>query len=265
MKYCFAYKKVRGIAEKADELLVEYKRKDATIPDFIELYKDKRIILEVKDAATENDLQIFKALCEKYSNVVIQLYTPINEVKKYDFPFYFSTYINTWDILLYYLSLGVTDVYIVEELGFELDKVSKVVHNANAQVRVFPNVAQSQWKEMPGIKKFFIRPEDVEYYEPYVDVFEFYGKDDFLATLYKVYNNDRKWFGPLNEIIIDLNSDLDGKYTIPRFGERRATCGRKCLKGEPCAICDRVKELSHTLEQAELIVKVDKNIEFDNK
>lgn len=65
-----------------------------------------------------------------------------------------------------------TDMYICEELGFSLLKISKILHDNNVKVRVFPNICQSSFPETESIKTFFIRPEDIIFYAPFVDVFE---------------------------------------------------------------------------------------------
>ena len=171
---------------------------------------------------------------------------------------------NTKDELLGYIQLGVSDVYIGDNLGFELDKVAEIAHQNNVQIRVFPNVAQSSWKETPGLKKFFIRPEDVTFYSDYVDVFEFWGTNlKKQEIFYKIYSK-QEWFGSLNEIIYELNEELDSRYIIPRFAEKRIRCKKECLKGGKCQICDRIKELSHTLEEAHIIVDYNNKEDLNN-
>ena len=51
-----------------------------------------------------------------------------------------------------YISLGVSDIYIGEDLGFELDKVSKIAKEHNIQIRTFPNIVQTQWKYASSLK-----------------------------------------------------------------------------------------------------------------
>lgn len=41
-------------------------------------------------------------------------------------------------------------------MGFELDKISKIAHNNNIKIRVFPNVAQSSWNDTQDIYKFLL-------------------------------------------------------------------------------------------------------------
>jgi hypothetical protein len=57
-------------------------------------------------------------------------------------------------MLYEYLDYGVTDVFITEQLGFEVDKVAEIAHSKNVQVRAFPNVAQSQYEKLDDICKF---------------------------------------------------------------------------------------------------------------
>ena len=66
--------------------------------------------------------------------------------------------------------------------------MAAAAHVKNIQIRVFPNVAQSR-SEIPAIKQFFIRPEDLNAYEPYVDIYEFYRVNSSINTdvLYEIY------------------------------------------------------------------------------
>ena len=131
---------------------------------------------------------------------------------------------------------------------------------------MFPNVAQSSWEGTAALKKFFIRPEDVDAYEPYIDTFEFWDDSDeyrnhqkhMNIVLHHIYAIDKKWFGKLNEIIYGLDCDIDSRFTIPRFAEMRIKCNKKCMKGGSCNICDNIYDLSKTLEKAEIMVKIDK-------
>ena len=169
---------------------------------------------------------------------------------------FFKTGVDNWELLHGILALGVTDMYIVEDLGFSLDVIAEILHAAGVQVRVFPNVAQSAWSTTPGRIKFWIRPEDVESYEDYVDVFEFfYERYDQQLVYYDIYAVDGKWNGDLSEIIIVLNEKIDSRRLLPTFVTRRTHCGRRCLKGGNCEMCKIMVELSKTLEEKDLIVE----------
>ena len=266
MKYCLNYNKDTEHSksiQNVDEWTIVYNSKDNTLLDFLNLHKDKRINIYIKE---ENiDFKFLTELCEKFKNVYIKLkgdyYFNIVKENKPNFRFFFDTHINDWDVLTGILKLKATDVYIVENLAFEIDKVHDITKGFNTQVRVYPNIAQSKWSDSPAIKKFFIRPEDLDLYKEYVDVIEFYDVDKKIDIYYNVYKQKQKWFGRLDEIILDFNSDIDNKYIIPRFAEMRIKCGKNCLKGGNCRRCEIIEELSNNLEESKLIVSIDKKKE----
>ena len=145
MKYCFNYNKNTQQAQninKADEWTIEYNSKDNTLLEFLELHKDKRINIYFKKEDVNE--KFLKELCEKYNNVYIKLDFQYILNNKPDFRFFYDLPINDIDLLIGILKLGVTDVYIVENLCFELDKIAEIVHLYNASVRAYPNVAQSR-------------------------------------------------------------------------------------------------------------------------
>ncbi len=271
MKYCLVLTDIPAI-EKADEILLEYNKKNLKIIDYIKEHSNQRIILNISnldEALQYKEIEKLNAIyVENKLNFSIKLPSYNEKIKdllpNLQVPFFFDWIITDWDELLGYIQLGVSDVYIGNNLGFELDKVAEVAHQNNVQIRVFPNVAQSSWKETSGLKKFFIRPEDVTFYSDYVDVFEFWGTDlKKQEIFYKIYNK-QEWFGSLNEIIYELNEELDSRYIIPRFAEKRVRCKKECLKGGKCQICDRIKELSYTLEEAHIIVDYNNKEDLNN-
>lgn len=260
MNYCLNYNKdtehLKCIKE-VNEWTIEYNDKDTTLLEFLELNKDKRINLYYK--YNKIDFLFLEKLCEKYSNLYIKfsfsLYEEVNKIKP-NIKYFYDIKINNWDTFLGIIKNNVTDIYIVEDLGFELDKISYFSHAMNVKIRVYPNIAQSQWEDTPALKKFFIRPEDLEFYSKYIDTIEFYNVDKKLDIYYKIYSKDKKWLGKLNEIILNFNSEIDNKYIIPRFVEKRISCNKKCLKGGKCKKCDNIELLSKSLEKNNLIVKI---------
>lgn len=277
MKYCITLYRNCPIQDKVDEMIIRYNPKDETLFEFIELHNGQRIIIDIGDIddflekSYLNRFLAFKGMKPELKNWGFRLppHAAISkaareklwqDLQNAEIPFFSKEFVHDWDTLDAYINSAVTDIYITEALGFELDKVAKVVHDAGKQVRVFPNVAQSTamfW--INGIKTFFIRPEDIEFYEPYVDVCEIWAEDQKQVVYYDIYAKDKKWFGPLKEIIIGLKSDIDSRFILPRFAERRIKCGKDCLKGGKCQMCDRIESLSYTLKEAGLLVKKKEN------
>lgn len=261
MKYCVDFTKDFKYLDKVDELRININSNTKQNPlPFMAEFPDKRIIIDaevVSDYLIRSLATVRKEHPELNFTVAIKYKDKkhIEDFKEKDIPFFFSNFVADWDKLQGFLSFGVTDMYIVENLGFELDRVAAILHERGVKVRVFPNMSQSSYLETPALKQFFIRPEDIEVYDPYVDVCELVGGKKQLSVYYKIYAMDKKWFGPLREIIIGFDNDLDSRFVLPPFAARRIKCGKRCFKGLPCNICDRIASAAKTLEDNNLLIK----------
>lgn len=271
MKYCVDYKKDFRYLDQVDELTVHFRRKDTSLVDFLLLHQKQRVnicIDDEEDFIDNDSIKLFDAIriehpeidfslkLKDYKNEKVKEIVNIIKASAVKHKFFFATFVKDWDTLFGYMELCPSDMYIVENLGFELSSVADILHAVDIRVRVFPNIAQSSWSGTEALKKFFIRPEDVYFYEPCVDVMEFIGKEDSISTYYKIYAIDKKWFGKLNEIIIDFNdNEIDSRFILPQFAARRLNCGKRCFKGRPCRTCNAIKELATLLESKNLMIK----------
>lgn len=271
MKYCIDYRRNFRYLDKIDEITINFNRYDTSLLDFLLSHKDKRINIFIKDTEDfieSRSIRIFDSIAiehpeinfvfklRNYEDERVKDLVEIIQDRTMRHKYFFMTYIRDWDTLLGYIQLKPSDIYIVENLGFEIAAVADLLHSKNIRVRVFPNVAQSAWKNTPSLLKFFIRPDDVPIYEPFVDTMEFFGNGESLETYYRIYAIDKKWTGKLNEVIIDFkDSDIDGRYIIPVFASRRVNCGKRCLKGIGCNVCNVIERLSEILEKNNLVVR----------
>lgn len=272
MKYCINYKHSFNYLNEIDEITIQYDQNNPkTLEDFLQLYQNKRINIVIQneeDFIENNRIEIFKnisinnpninfalvlqslkksTVAQEIYNIIINCGVPIK--------YFFYEMVNDWDTLWGYIKYNPSDMYIVESLGFEIDKVAKILHDKNIKIRTFANVAQSSWKDIDSLYKFFIRPEDIIWYESYIDVIEFFGNNNRIGTLYKIYAKDKKWPGLLNELILDFDNDIDNRFILPDFGLHRLKCGKQCLKGKRCKICDTTYQLSNTLKKNDIYIK----------
>lgn len=274
MKYCINYSNKSHIIDKVDEILIRYDKNKILelFTQFIPAHLNQRVIVQLMEEnnidTIVNNLKKIISIYNENKDIKFDIQLPfynqkfMEELKDTNLKYFFKAAANSWDKFTGLISQNVSDIYITDELAFELDKVAEIAHKNNIKVRIYPNIAQSRWDKLSDILKFFIRPEDIEMYEPYVDVCEFYGdKAQQIDTYYKIYQEDKKWFGDLQEIIIGLDSKIDSRYIIPRFAEKRIKCGKDCLKGGKCEMCKRILDLSEQLENAHLIVQIDKEKE----
>lgn len=258
--FCLEYyphtsKYIKGV----DEFKIIYNPADRSLEDFLDFYKDISIIIDVSNNFDEVDAKLLKGLYDKYHNFKIifsyLMEEYIDRVKKYKLPFFFSNSITTIDQMTGLLEYQPTDMYICEELGFHLDKISKILHEHNIKVRVYPNICQSSFSKTPSIKTFFIRPEDISIYANYVDVFELITDEQRQEIIYKIYKQE-KWFGEIKEIIPSFKSDLSSRYLLKEFGAIRLRCGKRCVyKPGCCNICDRMIDVADTLKESKLVIR----------
>ena len=257
--FCLNYYPSQKYLQDAEEFKIRYRPADRTLEDFLNVYQDKSIIIDVTDAFEEVDAQLLKGLYDKYKNIKIIFNFNnkdyLSRAKENKLPFFFTNPVTTIDQLYGLLNYNPTDMYICEELGFFLDKISKILHKNNIKVRVFPNICQSSFSDTPSIKTFFIRPEDIAIYSTFVDVFELITDEKRQQVLYKIYKQE-KWFGKIKEVIPTFKGELDSKYLLNTFGVFRSKCGKRCLyKPGSCAICDRFIEVADTFEKNKIVIR----------
>lgn len=262
-------RKFKYLDQNNIQLNINYKPKIKQLDNFIQMYRTHRINLIFSDFNYDKDIQIIQALKEKYSDTKIVMCMPkyTEEIEKvlsqHLLPHYYYQFINTWELFEGFLSLNVTDIIITGDLAFNVKIASKKVKEKGKFLRCYCNISQSEWIKTSPLKTFFIRPEDLELYEGYIDVVEFeIGNIPTLRlnTLYEIYAKDKKWFGKLNELIVGFNADDDSRFIIPRFGEKRLDCGRRCLQSTypTCQICDHISQLGQTLKDKNIMVTIDK-------
>lgn len=240
-----------------DEIIVKYEGNEDKLRNFLTEHRPQKITISIETfIKPETITDLLELKKEGYSFSVrsaVILPEHMSLFLKAEIPFFINRHLLSWDEFLYHIELGVSEVYISGGLGFELQSVSNIAKERNVKIRVIPNVAQGYPLGIPAIKQFYVRPEDIELYSAYVDTFELQGPHDKMDIIYKVYR-DGQWYGNIRELIIGFEADLDTKHVIPLFGEKRLECGRRCLKGKRCHLCDSISQLATTLGDRGLIL-----------
>lgn len=259
MKYCILYHRKFRYMNQIDEIIIKFRDRQVGLIDFLKkkIKPFQRVIITPEpDVYINNNLDIIEVAKSIHKNIAILLPLEQRDVaidlSQMNVDFFFNDFVDKWDVLMSYINFGVSDVYIVNELGFELKEVAKVCHEKKVQVRVFPNVAQysNHIKNLNNFTAFFIRPEDLGFYEPYVDVCELFGEPDKYSVIYDIYTK-RSWLGDLKDLIIGLEQSILNNTIMPLFGERRLNCEKKCYQGK-CIICEKISTVSKQLEEANL-------------
>ena len=247
MKFCVEYLSSFRYMDMADEIILDYKYNKSS-EDIIEVAKTfnkdtQRLIIDISGIynSFEAIMPILKKLQQEYPNMAVR----VNALSQYQLfkdagiPFFFRDFCSTDDEVFSYIAQGVSDIYIVNNLGFSLVRIGEYCKNKNVRVRIIPNIAQApihQGDYIPDICKFFVRPDDIAEYETLVDVCEIIAPADTLSVLFRVYKYDRQWLGNLKDLIAGINDDIYNSGLAPQFGHYRMICNHACMQ-EKCNLC----------------------------
>lgn len=269
MKSCLEWRRSCRFLSEVDQFNIDFKDKKQQLIKFLDIFAiTQRVNIRIPNNLSENQIELLIALGEsqKYNIAIcfIRKYSYQNEqifnnFKSHNIPCYFYNLIDNWDELTGYCSIGVSDIFVTGELGFDLERAAAATHKNNVRIRCYVNMCQSRWlKDTTGLKTFFIRPEDLQIYNDYIDVIQFSLRDEDLQQqdiLYQIYFKDNKWDGDLKEIIQGLKVSLNSYYLLGNeFGKRRLNCQKRCLKGNSrCNFCETIKNLADTIENSPIL------------
>lgn len=264
MNYCARYDNNINLSG-FDEISVRYiENKEGAFFQFLEKHPTQKITLIISDPSTDIDWSALNAYYQQYPNFSICFWDiskfqpfPSSIPEACAIPFYTGYLATNFEQLCYLCEKGVAEVYIGSELCFDLKCVKQQANQYNIKLRAFPNVAQSTVQATKPIKKFFIRPEDVSIYVPYIDTLEFFGDNKRQEALLRIYQSGI-WSNNLNALIIDFPTSLDSRHILPSFAQMRLSCAHKCFKGSRCSICDRSLNIAKNLKEQQLFIKTTK-------
>lgn len=247
------------------EVIVKYKKSLQENIDIVKEYTQYRIVFLVSAiVVNENNIDELTLLSNSYKDLVFcaeDFYTA-KLMRENGLPMFLdrNAIATTFDMLVRYCELGVTDVYVGGQLGFSLDKVKYITEKYGVKVRVIPNLAQYSGgngyidiAHMDTINAFWIRPEDINMYEDLIDVIEFAGTDNAQEVFYSIYAIDHSFIGDLKNLIGGMTS-LNNKSLPSEFTENRIDCDKKCLF-DRCHKCFKFQELSKLIDEHSLTIE----------
>lgn len=272
MKYCTVYHQHLKAPKAADEIIINYTNDIKNLISFLlNKCSRQRVIIQIIDFENfikVKEIEKIKIIKQTYPDLNFALLIPsifgplsttadkekvrlIQICQENKIPYFTEDRCGTWDKFYILSQLGVTDIYVVEALGFNLPTVSKIAHSRSISLRTFANVAQFSVAPLPAKLHFFIRPEDIPFYSQYIDTIEFFkGKE--LDVLYDIYTKDERWGGNLQEIINGLPEPIYSNYLFPGWPDRRIECDRKCMKGDNCSLCDNYISIANQLKEMDI-------------
>ena len=182
-------------------------------------------------------------------NVYVGLFLKNNEI-----PYFYHYICNTKMHLMRMCLYGVSDIYIGGELGFSLKDIQLLKNQY--RLRVIPDrpITSELEKLVNPLKTFWIIPQSLDIYEPYIDVLEIYARPKVKLKIYK----EKKWDGKISDLIPETYCDVFSNTIPPAFGFYRLNCGLHCAYGS-CHICQEAINFAQELSKRDLeIRKVEK-------
>ena len=236
----------------------EYKCKFNRLGDIISLIETTKarlnILYEPEDSTDFNILlDQIKILEKKKVDFVIACkdLRNLHAVLDLDVPAYLNFPISDWETFFNILEWGVSDIWIDGALCFSADAVRK--HTNGVTVRMCPHMSANAGfsaGHRSNAYSAFIRPEDIDTYETFIDILDFKTEDiEMEKTLYNIYK--RKYFhNNLKELVKQLAIDVNNTLVPKRFAEKRLNCGQRCQSpSSSCFICERILNLTNKMEE----------------
>ena len=233
MKLCVSAEMPTGWLEKAQQI----KFNDTNLHSVGKMPKDKEYIYNPGAQGLFKE-QIVDLVNSLKSNLIICASTMEQALycKENDIRFYFKHYITSYDELNTVIALGAEYALVGAPLFFEMKNLKRF----NIKIRAIPNLAYFDgYIRENGVLGTWIRPEDLELYDKYVDTIEFFAetanKEELLA---QIYLEKKEWLGAMSNIIHNFgNVNAFNNMFDEDVAKRRLNCGQRCQRTGTCHSC----------------------------
>ena len=126
-----------------DELIIPFHGTTDKLTNFLDAHINQRIIVDIQEPWRNFFGAIFAPIGEKYTNIALRLselnMDIIPNIKKTKIPYFTTEVVVEWEKFQELVNYGVSDIYIGEQLGFELDDVGRAAARAGIRTRIFPS------------------------------------------------------------------------------------------------------------------------------
>lgn len=241
MKYCLNINQEHQYRKDAQELKVDYKD-FKKLPDYFEQYPEAKFVIQIYlrygDNINWDKLAEYKILSQDRLILCLGDVRNFDKAKELGIPYYYGFPVNNFYDLNALAALGVCYFRLDAPIFFDLDRVKKL----GIPVRAVANVATLS--DIPKQDTWcapWVRPEDVEAYEDYIDIIEFEACDRAKeGALFRIYAKAHEWPGDLDMIITNLvERNVCNRLIYPEDMKSRINCGQRCQSGGGCRLCMR--------------------------
>lgn len=232
--------------------------------EFCEKYKDKTINIQFKNF----QMEIVSSICALKPNVKVRL---TEEQIKYsrqllekNIPFFFDTEVAAYNIssLAFLIGQGVTDIYLADDLWYNLPTVHDYCAKHNVRIRMVLNTIPATTPDRgKNCKSPIFSPMDMEALKKFIDIFEFNLGDKpnwgLCNVLFRNWFERGYWNGQLNDINEDVQIDWPCNSVMPELVYYKLTCGRACeiRPNNSCKKCQQFYDIACNLRDKGIKIK----------
>lgn len=254
---CVPFKRHHELEGQTKEYDIKFRNDDSTLDkliDFISLPFVERV--NITFIGDDIPTQIIKTANKVKDCIYVRLMPDqtiyMNKLKDENIRFFFdSTFApeNICQLQEFVEDFGVTDVYIVDDLTYNLGEVADYCAKHDVQLRVVLNaIPMTTLNKGSDARSPIYRPQDTEALTAYYDVFEFDCGDPYdwhlFNVLFKRYFITHDWLGDLNTLNNEVNFEngFPNDCFLPEFTLGKLNCGRRCIRNS-CRKCQQFYDL----------------------
>jgi hypothetical protein len=247
MKYSLHSRVETEYLQKADEIRVDT-RDYRSVPDLIDKYPDKDIVLELfhKTDIDWNELRRWGILSRGHLILCLDRPEDFPKATEIGVKYYLGYPVESFYEMRALVDNGVCCVNLGMPLIFDVNELVDFKKFHPVEFRYCPTVAYYDGLHREdGVCGGWIRPEDLEMYEPVLDRIEFnHIKTDKEQALYRIYAEQKEWPGDLGMIIENFNHIGVNRMIMREVTLSRMNCKHRCQTKGTCNICPRAVSLA---------------------
>lgn len=232
--------------------------------EFCEQYKDRFINIQFRNF----EMEIVSSICALKPNVKVRLTADqikyAEKLKESNIPFFFDKDVAAYNItsLAFLMGQGVTDVYLADDLWYDLDHIKDYCTKHDIQIRLVLNIIPATTPDRgTNCKSPIFSPKDIDVLNSYVDMYEFdLGEKPnwgLCNVLFRNWFERGYWNGQLNDINEDVKIDWPCSSVMPELMYYKINCGRACEEriSNSCRKCQQFYEIALNMRDKGIKIK----------
>lgn len=226
--------------------------------EFLSNHPQDRFNISIDISEYEFDFSKLNILNKINPNIYIKL-SPLTAnqqklLKELNIKFFFDSSYSmfSYRMLEDFAALGVTDVYIADDLCYDLINVKKACEKLGISIRwILDVIPSNSLNKNKDPRAPWVIPEIIDELSQYVDTFEFSEDQSWakLDTLYKIWFKKRQWKENLKALYPQLEIDIWNQSILPELVKYKLNCRYKCIYGSVCKKCNQNIEIADNLHK----------------